>query len=99
MRNRTKPKMNDYQFIHIPKWKIQGFDDYYFTDDKKLFNKRTNRFSKKRVKTYSVGYTLNGVFYTLNKMKALTTLIGPVSFQVTNLNSVQKLYKYLQKAA
>lgn len=94
-----KQIIKDYSLIYIAKWQIQGFEDYYFTTTKKLYNKRTNRFSKKRVKNYSVGYTLNGSFYTLQKMEKLTTLIRSQSFKLTNKESVKQLYNYLLTAA
>ncbi|MFD0762991.1 hypothetical protein ACFQZW_12945 [Lutibacter aestuarii] len=87
--------MKDYTYVYIPKWKIKGFPNYAFTVDKKLFNYKTNRFSKKRVKNYSVGYTLNGKFYTLQKLKKITSLIGTVSNNNLTKSSVQKLYNYL----
>lgn len=69
MKSSAKPKMKDYTFIYISKWKIEGFEDYAFLTDKRLFNYRTNRFSKKRVKKYSTGFTLDGDFYTLETIK------------------------------
>jgi len=72
-------KLKDYSLAYPPKWKIKGFDNYYFTFDKKLFNNKTNRFSKKVVRNYSIGYNLDGKFYTLNKMKKITYLIGKIS--------------------
>ena len=91
--------MKDYSFIYIKKWEIKGFEDYAFTTDKRLFNYRTNRFSKKRVKKYSTGYTLNGDFYTLDKLKGLTSLIKRQSFDLSDSSSVRNLYEYLQKVA
>jgi hypothetical protein len=91
--------MKDYSLIYIAKWKIKGFDDYAFTVDKRLFNYRTNRFSKKRVKKYSIGYTLNGNFYILSKMEVLTSLIKRQSFDLSDQTSVRNLYEYLQKAS
>lgn len=91
--------MKDYSLIYISKWKIKGFEDYAFTTDKRLFNYRTNRFSKKRVKKYSIGYTLNGTFYTLENLKFLTSLIKRKSFDLSDRNSVRNLYEYLKKSA
>ena len=87
--------MKDYSLIYLKKWKIEGFKDYAFTTDKRLFNYLTNRFSKKRVKKYSVGYTLNGDFYTLAKMEKLTALIKHQNFDLTNHKTVKELYEYL----
>ena len=97
MKNSSNPKMKDYSFLYIKKWRIEGFEDYYFLTDKRLFNFRTNRFSKKRVKKYSVGYTLDGKFYTLAKMKEMTSLIGFSRFDITNMESVKNLYNSLAK--
>jgi hypothetical protein len=91
---RNNYKLKDYKLVHIPKWKIRGFDYYYFTFDKKLFNSRTNRFSKKVVRGYSVGFNLNGKFYTLDKMKSKTYLIA----QENNDFLTIQLYKYLKTA-
>jgi len=91
--------MKDYSILYIKKWKIKGFDDYYFTTDKKLFNYRTNRFSKKRVKKYSIGYTLNGKFYILKKLKELTSLIEYKNYDLSDHNSVRRLYEFLSKAS
>jgi len=64
-------KLKNYQFVFIPKWKIEGYDNYYFTVDKVLFNSGTNRASKQVVRNCSRGYNLNGKFITLKKLKPL----------------------------
>jgi len=69
----------DYSLIYISKWKIEGFPDYAFLEDKRLFNYRTNRFSKKVVMNCSVGFNLNGDFYTVKNLKPLISLIGRTS--------------------
>jgi len=98
MKNSSKPKMKDYSFIYISKWEIEGFPHYAFLVDKRLFNYKTNRFSKKRVKKYSIGYTLNGTFYTLKKLKPLTSLVVAESNNLLHpQKSVKKLYDFLQK--
>jgi len=58
------------QFINIPKWIIKGYDNHYFTTDNKLYNSRTKRILKKRVKCSSVGYELDGKFITLKNLKS-----------------------------
>jgi len=63
--------MKDYSLIYISKWQIKGFPHYAFLDDKRLFNYKTNRFSKKVVINYSVGFNLDGDFYTLKTLKGL----------------------------
>ena len=73
--------MQDLSLIHISKFGIRGFDDYYFTVNNKLFNHKTNRFSKKVVRNCSVGFNLNGKFITL---KNLRPLIMPVELMSKN---------------
>ena len=68
-------KLKDYQFVFIPKWKIKGYDNYYFTVDKVLFNSKTNRKSKQVVRSCSRGYNLNGKFVTLENLKPLLTKV------------------------
>ena len=91
-------KLKNYSLVYPPKWKIEGFDHYYFTSDKKLFNTKTNRFSKQVVRNYSRGYNLDGKFYVLSKMKSITKLVGKVSNN-HNFKSVTNLYNYLKIAA
>ena len=56
-----------------PKWFIKGYDDYFFNTDNELYNNKTGNIIKKVVKKYSVGYNLNGKFYTLKNLKPLLT--------------------------
>jgi len=73
-------QLTDYQFIFIPKWSIKGFDNYYFTYERKLYNSKTNRVIKKVVKGgYSVGYVINGNFMTLKKLKPLLIKVSKLS--------------------
>ena len=67
--------MKDYSLIYISKWQIKGFPHYAFLADKRLFNYKTNRFSKKVVMNYSVGFNLDGDFYTLKTLKDWITPI------------------------
>jgi hypothetical protein len=53
------------------KWKIKGFDNYVFTENKKLFNLQTGREIRQILNGGSYGYCLKGRFYTLNKLKLL----------------------------
>lgn len=62
-------QLTDYQFVFVPKWEVVGYPDYYFTTDKKLYHVTTNRIIKKRVKGYSIGYTLNNKFVILKNIK------------------------------
>ena len=68
-------KLKNYQFVFIPKWKIEGYDNYYFTVDKVLFNSGTNRASKQVVRNCSRGYNLNGKFITLKNLKPLISKV------------------------
>ena len=61
--------MKDYSLIYISKWKIEGFPHYGILADKRIFNYKTNRFSKKVVRNYSVGLNLDGNFYTIKTLK------------------------------
>lgn len=66
-------QLSDYQLCFIPKWIIIDHPDYYFCVDKKLHNLKTKRVIKKVVKGgYSVGYSIDGVFMTIKKLKELT---------------------------
>jgi hypothetical protein len=75
-------QLTDYQFIYIPKWSIKSYDYFYFTTENKLYNSRTNRILKKRVKCSSVGYELDGKFITLKNLKPL---LVKVKKQNTNI--------------
>ena len=74
--------LKNYEFVFIPKWSIKGYNHYYFTSDKLLFNKKTNRISKQVVRNYSKGYNLDGKFITLNNLKPL---ISKVKFKSSNV--------------
>lgn len=63
--------MQDLSLVHIKKWLIKGYPDYYFDTNKRLFNCKTNRFSKNAVKRYSTGYNLNGKFITKKNLEPL----------------------------
>lgn len=56
-----------------PKWYIKGHEGFFFNTDNQLYNVSTGNIIKKVVKRYSVGYNLNGKFYTLKKLKPLLT--------------------------
>jgi len=92
--------MKDYSFIYIRRWNIVGFEDYGFLEDKRLFNYKTNRFSKKVVIGYSVGFNLNGKFYTLKTMKEnnMVVKVNRLSDNSTfKKTKVLDLYNYLSK--
>ena len=50
------------QFINIPFEFIKGCDNCYFIEDGRIYNVDTKKFSKKKVKSSSVGYNINGSF-------------------------------------
>jgi hypothetical protein len=58
-----------YNFIYFFKYNIKD-TDYYFTLDNRLFNFRTERFSKKVVRCSSIGFNINGKFHTLKKLRS-----------------------------
>jgi hypothetical protein len=68
---RIEFKSKDLSLLHISKWLIKGYPDYYFTPEKRLFNSKTNRFSKNVVRCYSTGYNLNGKFTTKENLAPL----------------------------
>ena len=66
----------DMSFVYIPKYSIEGHDNYYFTTENKLYNSKTNRIIKQVVKGgYSRGYVIDGKFMSLNKLKPLVNRI------------------------
>lgn len=50
------------QFINIPFELIKDCDNCYFIEDGRIYNVNTKKFSKKKVKSSSVGYNINGSF-------------------------------------
>ena len=70
--------MKDYRLIHIAKWVIVGFEHYGILEDKRIFNYKTNRFSKKVVRNYSTGLNLDGMFFTIKTLKEnkMIVLVG-----------------------
>lgn len=58
-----------YQINIIPKWAIDGYENYIFSTNKKLFNIKTGKEIKPTLKGYTVGYYLNGKF--LSKKRPL----------------------------
>jgi len=69
---------SNYNFIVFFKYKVTGYN-YYFTDDNKLFNYDTKRYSKRVVRGYSVGYNLNGKFITLDNLRPLLAKVNKLS--------------------
>jgi len=80
--------MKDYRLIHIAKWNIKGLSHYGFLEDNRLFNYKTNRFSKKVVRKYSIGFNLDGVFYTLKKLKNNKMVIPTKKLSKNNLKVI-----------
>lgn len=55
-------------------WEIEGFPQYFFGTDKKLYhlNSQGNaKESKLNLKGYTKGYFLHGKFYSLKRLKPL----------------------------
>ena len=50
------------QLVNIPFEYIKGCDNCYFLEDGRIYNIDTKKFSKKKVKSSSVGYNINGSF-------------------------------------
>jgi len=63
--------MYDIQINIIPKWKIKGFEDYFFCTEKKLYNAKRLKELKPKLKGYTVGYNLNGKFISRYKLRSL----------------------------
>ena len=78
----------NYQTINVPKWKIKGNENYFFNTNKELIKTESNKFVKKRVKGYSVGYTINGKFTTLKNLKPLIESIKPKIYNIDWLTSI-----------
>jgi len=50
---------------------IEGFDNYAFCEDKNLYNLKRGRLVKKVYNNGSVGFNLNGKFFSIKKIKLL----------------------------
>ena len=79
---RNSYNLKNYEFVFIPKWNIDGYNHYYFTSDRTLFNSNTNRKSKQVLRKYSRGYNLDGKFITINNLRPL---ISKVEFKSSNI--------------
>ena len=84
--------MNGYQLLNVPKWNIKNHPNYYFCSNNKLHNLKTRRQAKKRVKGYSVGYTIEGKFITLKDLKPLL-----INLDQPKLTDLEILIKQLNK--
>jgi len=60
-----------YQINIIPKWVIKDHPLYFFSADKKLYNINTGKEKKPVLKGYTVGYNLNGKFYSRKQLRPL----------------------------
>lgn len=56
---------------YADKWLIDGHPDYAVTYNKIVYNIKRNKPIKKCYKLRSVGYWLNGKFYTINTLRPL----------------------------
>ena len=76
-------QLTGYQFIFIPKWSIKGYDNYYFTNENKLYHSSTNRVIKEVVKGgYSPGYVIDGKFITLKKLRPKLKKVNNQSIRI-----------------
>lgn len=58
------------------KWRVQGFENYAFAENRKLYNLTTgNEVGKVLKGGYTFGYNLKGKFYSLKKLKPLITKV------------------------
>lgn len=57
--------------IHRIKWKIKGFENYGFSEDKNLYNLKTGRKIKQSYNSGSIGYWFGKKFKTLTSLKVL----------------------------
>lgn len=62
------------------RWQIIGHDHYFFGNDKKLYNIKSNREVKKTLNGRSIGYWIGKKFYSINKLK--TILVRPKNFDI-----------------
>lgn len=58
-------KSNKYVLI----WQLKNAENYKFTKDGKCFNTKTNNEIKKVLINRSIGYCINGKFYSLNTLR------------------------------
>jgi thiamine biosynthesis lipoprotein ApbE len=57
------------------KWRIEGFPDLFFGEDKKLYSLSTLREVKLTLNGYTKGYYIDRKFYSLHKLRPLITKI------------------------
>lgn len=58
---------------------IEGYENYGFGTDKKLYNIKTGRQIKKCLKGYTRGFNLNGKFISQNKLKPLLKKVEKIN--------------------
>ena len=63
--------MFKYQINIVPKWVIECHPLYFFSEEKKLYNINTGKEVKPVLKGYTIGYNLNGKFYSRKQLKPL----------------------------
>lgn len=61
--------MNRYSISYNLKWRVKFAHNYKFTECGKLINTKTCRVLKKSMIGYSIGYTVKGKFYILDKLR------------------------------
>ena len=52
---------------------LTGFDDYCFAEDRNLYHLKRQKLVKKVYNNGTIGYNLNGKFYSLKVLKPLLT--------------------------
>lgn len=52
-------------------WQIKGLDNYFVTKNGVIFNSLTQKSLKRTVKGYTIGYHIQGRFYSLSKLRTM----------------------------
>ena len=60
---------------YTAKWKLKGYNNYYWTDCKKLINMATGREIKKTLHGLTAGYWISKKFIKLSELANLVELI------------------------
>jgi len=55
----------------VPKWRIKGYDNYVFGNDKKLYNLLREKEVKPKLKSYTIGYNIAGKFKSRKQLKMM----------------------------
>ncbi|MCY7349086.1 MAG: hypothetical protein LH606_00225 [Cytophagaceae bacterium] len=55
-------------------WDVEGYPDYFFSNDRQLYRVTSRgevKMNPRRLKRYTVGYTLKSRFFSLSQLRAL----------------------------